>query len=252
MGLLDLLRKIKGLKSRLTPQALGIATARPWVDAQKYELDSAIHFMQSDFFKSTLDDFNKPANLMSTGYVYPLMLTEFFADDLARWKSFVQHVAGKVVLEIGPCVASHLSLWDVAAERYAIDPLYDEILAYQQQKFGKTAFVNLQGFSMPAEVLIESLVNKVDGALLIRNCIDHSPSWPFILSNIAEYMARGGYLLIWNDLYHPPGYEEGHYDITDNVDAFRRLIKNMGFDIVLEYQNKDSPCVNFGCLAIKR
>ena len=51
------------------------------MDAQKYELDSSDNFMQSDFFKATLDDFNNPANLMSAGYVYPLILTEFFACD---------------------------------------------------------------------------------------------------------------------------------------------------------------------------
>lgn len=223
-----------------------------WADAQKYELDNAIYVMHSEHFKVVIDTYTNPMNSVSTGYVNKTTIKEFFGDDLTRWQDFVKHITGKVVLEIGACTASQLSLWDVASERYVIDPLYNQIVDYQHKEFGKTAFLNLHGFSLPAETLVESLVNKVDGALLIRNCIDHSPLWPFILSNIVEYMTKGSYLLIWNDLYHPPGYEDGHYDITDNVDEFRRLISNMGFNILIDYQNEDSPCVNFGCLAIKK
>lgn len=223
-----------------------------WEDAQKYELDSAIHFMNSEHFRLIINKFNDSENSVSRGFVDELTLVEFFGNNLSRWKDFVEHIKDKTVLEIGPCVASQLSLWDVASSRYVIDPLYDDIVKYQQNYFGETGFVKIKGFSVPAEHRVDELVGRVDGALLIRNCLDHTPLWPFVLSNITEYMVKGSYLLLWNDLHHPPGYEEGHYDITSNIDLFRRLIENLGFELVLEYQNQDSPCINFGCLAVRK
>lgn len=178
------------------------------------------------------------------------MLKEFFANDDDRWQSFVAHIAGKYVLEIGPCVASQLSTWDVAARRYVIEPLYEQIADYQRQTFGMTAFRSIDAYARSAEELIAELVDKIDGAILIRNCIDHSPQWPFILSNVASYAARGAYLLLWNDLFHAPGYEEGHYDITRDYIGFRRLIENLGFNILLDYQ-APSVNINYGCLAVR-
>lgn len=250
------MKVLSELKKILSSAAEGDKTKTPhqptkWVDAQKFELDNAIQFMNSEFYKSAIDTINDPNNIMSKGYVDQSTLQEYFGNDIKQWQDFVQHISEKSVLEIGPCVASQLSLWDVASERYVIEPLYNEVIKYQQDKFGKTAFLNLHGFALPAEQLIHELVQKIDGAVLIRNCLDHTPLWPFILSNISEYMTKGSYLLLWNDLHHPPGYEDGHYDITTNVDLFRRLLTNMGFTIMNEYQYPDSPCVNFGCLAVK-
>ena len=188
---------------------------------------------------------------MSLGYKDDLTLREFFAGDDGRWQSFVSHIAGKSVLEIGPCVASQLSTWDVAASRYIIEPLYEPIAEYQRQTFGMTAFRSIYAYPQSAEVLIDDLVGKINGAILVRNCIDHSPQWPFILSNVASYAAPGAHLLLWNDLYHAPGYEEGHYDITTDYLAFRRLIENLGFNILLDYQAQ-SVNINYGCLAIRR
>ena len=244
-------RQLKKMGKRFFGPGDIARNSRQWTDAQKYEFEHAIHFMNSDSFKLVINEINDPNNLVSKGFVDSLTLKEFFGNDINQWHDFVKHITGKAVLEIGPCVASQLSQWDVASERYVVEPLYYKVLEYQRSKFGKTAFLNLQGFTLPAEHRIDELVNKINGALLVRNCIDHSPMWPFILSNITEYMTKGSYLLLWNDLYHAPGYEEGHYDITKDVDAFRHLIVNMGFDIKNEYQYLDSPCINFGCLAVR-
>jgi hypothetical protein len=99
--------------------------------------------------------------------------------------------------------------------------------------------------------LIPELIGQIDGALFVRNCIDHSPSWPFILGNISRYLAPGGQLLIWNDLLHPDSYKDGDYDICDNKEMFRDLIISFGFQIVSEWEFPESVWLNYGCRAIK-
>lgn len=225
---------------------------RPWADAQEYEFENARLYMESEQFKGVLEMMNSGDKAISRGYVDPLVLKEFFSDDMACWNVFVQHIRNKTVLEIGPCLATQLSLWDVAKNRVVIEPLLTKIQNYQMARFGMTGFPGVVGHACPAEERVESLVGSVDGAVFIRNCIDHSPQWPFILSNIADYLVSGGYLLLWTDLAHPPGFEDGHYDITSNIESFRHLLRNMGFDVLSEYQNLESPCLNYGCRAIKR
>ena len=231
---------------------IGIAGPLDWSDAQRFELHHAIQYMQTPGFAATVDTLNSLEKNASTGYVDPLMLKEFFASDHSIWLQFVDHIRGKTTLEIGPCIATQLSLWDIANRRIVIEPLYNQVVEYQAAHFGKTAFRQVEAFTMGAEKLIDELVGKVDGALLIRNCLDHSPAWPFILSNIADYMAPGSVLLLWNDLLHPKQYLNGHYDITDNVASFRRLIENLGFEILDEYENPTGECLNFGCRALRK
>ena len=81
----------------------------------------------------------------------------------------------------------------------------------------------------------------------------HSPHWIFILSNIAAYMRPGSYLLIWNDIFHIDGCDEGHYDITEDVDSFKRLIVNLGFQIEREfsYALTQRNTINYGVMARK-
>lgn len=242
--MIDRLKKIFNLRAaapcRLT-----------WDAAQRYELDSAITFMQAEAFREVLRTVNDPAKRISRGHRDPLMFKEFFANDESLWNEFVEHITDKSVMEIGPCVATAISTWDVARCRYVVEPLYLQIVEYQNAQFSCNAFGDAVSFTRPAEELVEELVGKIDGALVIRNCIDHSPRWPFILSNVADYLAPGGYLLLWNDLMHGPGYELGHFDITDDVDSFRRLVKRLGFDPILEYIDPQNPNLNWGCLARK-
>jgi len=240
-----LLHRIGSPTELIEPQKL------KWDDAQKYEFSSAVEFMHGDFFKTVLGTINDEANKVSRGYIDELMFKEFFGADKRLWIDFVEHITDKTVMEIGSCVATLLSTWDVAACRYVIDPLYCRIVEYQNSNFGCNAFINVVGYSIPAEELVEDLICKIDGALLIRNCLDHSPNWPFILSNASDYMASGAYLLLWNDLMHGPGYEAGHYDITNDIGKFKRLVTNLKFNLVLEYSSPSNPNLNWGCLARK-
>lgn len=223
----------------------------PWLKAQKLELGSAISHMGKPSFEEVLEKRNSSKSGVSTGYVDPTLLSEFFSDDIQVWNEFVEHIRGRRVLEIGPCLIAEIGLWDVASERIAIEPLFDEVRKYQQDKFGMTGFSNVRVLATPAEKLVPELMGKIDGAVYVRNCIDHSPYWAFILSNISRYLAQGGQLLLWNDLTHSEGSKDRHYDICDDEEMFRNLIVSFGFEIVAEWQLPRSGWLNFGCRAVK-
>lgn len=227
------------------------SATNPWSDAQEWELGNAISYMDHPSFRDQLDHVNSPRFYASTGFVDQIDLDEFFSGDKEAWSRFISDITGKRVLEIGPCLLAKIAYWDVASERIAIEPLYQKISEYQDKNFGKNGFPGVKVYSSPAEVLIPELIGKIDGALFVRNCIDHSPSWPFILGNISRYLAPGGQLLIWNDLLHPDSYRDGHYDICDNKEMFRDLIISFGFQIVNEWEFPESVCLNYGCRAIK-
>lgn len=233
-------------ESTAAPQRI---SEKSWEASQDYELKNAIAFMEGDFFKSLFSDLMSGRRNVSMGYKDELLMREFFGDEDAAWTEFLQHITKKRVMEIGPCVASELASWDIAAERYIVEPLYGQIAAYQRKVFGTTCFEDLVCYDKPAEELIDELVGRIDGAVLVRNCLDHTPGWPFILSNIALYTTPRAYLLLWTDLYHHDGVDAGHYNLTQNKDAFRRLIENIGFRILKTYSHSESADINFGCLA---
>lgn len=227
------------------------SSSNPWSSAQKYELGNSISYMKHPHFKLALEQTNSSEFYVSSGCVDQTLVKEFFSDDLDTWKNFMTHISGKRVMEIGPCLIAEIARWDLASERIAVEPLYNEISEYQNKVFGKNGFPNVHVYASPAEILIPELESKIDGALYVRNCLDHSPNWPFILGNISRYLTSGGYLLIWNDLLHPESYKDGHYDIGDNREMFRELIISFGFKIISELEFSDSPCLNYGCRAIK-
>ncbi|MFK0335614.1 hypothetical protein ACIQUB_31430 [Rhizobium sp. NPDC090275] len=222
-----------------------------WNDAQKFELKHALAFMDHPGFKEWVSRFDDPQFLVSNGFRDKYFVAEFFGGDDTLAAEFFDHVTGKTVLDVGPCVFSPTSVWDVAAKRIIIEPLYDEVSRWQIDNRGRNLFVNIdEAYSSPAEKFIPELVAGVNGAVLVRNCIDHSPQWPFILSNIAKYMTPGAVLLLWNDLLHPPEYLDGHYDITDDPIAFRRLLETMGFKIEYEFVQPNSTMLDYGCRAV--
>lgn len=236
-----------------TIRRLGGEKALDWADAQNFEYGHAIAYMHDNpAYVSAMEELRSDDSLLSKGYANETFVMEFFNSDKSEFAKFVQHITNKAALDVGPCIFSPLSLWDVASNRFVIEPLYDAVVAYQTKTFGQPAFENIdKAYSQPAENRIDELVGKIDGAVLIRNCIDHSPRWPFILSNIADYMAPGAVLLLWNDLLHTPVFLNGHYDITDDPKAFRRLIENLGFKILGEFQYENSECLNYGCRAVR-
>lgn len=225
---------------------------KTWQISQNYELEHAVIFMDSPDFRSLAASMNNGELNASNGYVNDLMMREFFNGDRGEWDKFLAHITNKRCMEIGPCVFSPIGGWDVAAERHVIEPLYHPIDNWQREHFGYSVFDGLRMYGVGAEVLIPELVGKIDGALLCRNCIDHSPQWAFILANISQYCAPGAKLLLWNDIDHKGTADEGHYDITTDHAAFGRLIESLGFEIVRTYTDEQRMELNWGCFAVKK
>lgn len=234
-------------------KAAGAGKAKSWESAQKFELDHAIGFMQQDFFRELHRDTVSGKLKISTGYVNELMLKEFFGGDLAAWKGFTAFIGGKACLDVGPCVYSPLACWDTASQRYGIEPLFEAVDRWQKANLGHSAFDGMKVFTEPAEQTIPELVGRIDGAIVCRNMLDHSPHWPFTLVNISRYARPGCKLLFWTDLVHSDvELNEGHFDITSDLGSFKNLIEMMGFKVIQEYSDAaPGRELNWGCYAEK-
>jgi len=222
-----------------------------WTAAQKFEFRHAKKFMDAMDTESLLKRINSPDFRVSSGYTDPSIVEEFFGGSIADWEQFVRHITDRTVLEVGPCIAPQIAGWDVAKSRLAIEPLYEKISSEQQRRFGVDGYPNVKVFSIGAEICIDQLVGKVDGAVLIRNCLDHSPNWPFILANLSLYSTKGAQLLLSNDLSHPKHLRRGHFEISEETNQFRNLVIALGWEILFEFQDPDSLCTNWGCRAVR-
>lgn len=230
---------------------IGKLSHKSWLIAQDFEFKHARQFMNRQCTRDLLERINSSANLVSRGWVDESLLKDFFGGSLDEWQLFLQHITDKNVLEVGPCIAAQVANWDVARNRFAIEPLYDKISHEQRLKFGVDGYPNVKAYSVPAEELIADFVGMIDGAVLIRNCLDHSPAWPFIMANLGLYTTKGTQLLLWNDLWHPRHLRRGHFEICKQIDQFRNLLLSFGWRIIYEFQMSESKCVNFGCRAEK-
>jgi hypothetical protein len=99
---------------------------------------------------------------------------------------------------------------------------------------------------------IDELDCQIDGAIICHNNLDHCES-PFrVLDNIAAYAKPGCQLLLWSDLWHPRGHDEGHSNITSDRNAFEKHISSLGFEIVHSLEDAQPSTVNHRCRARKR
>ena len=227
-------------------------TKKTWQVSQQYEWNATEEFMQTASFADLMLGYQTGKFDALSGYKDPSIVKEFFANSTERYNHFLEEIAGKARLDVGPCLATPLNQWGGGTESFVIEPLLEKVIKFQKEKFGFSLFDNCIGFNLPAEDTIDHLVNRIDGVIYCRNCIDHSPLWPFILANISKYATKGCYLMIWNDLDHNGSADEGHYDITTETKYFKNLIEALGFEILNEYTDKDRVGVNVGYLAIKR
>ena len=113
---------------------------------------------------------------------------------------------------------------------------------------------DLELYAHPAEDLISELVGAIDGAIMCRNTLDHCADPMRVLENIAAYAKPGCYLLLWTDLWHLHGHDEGHRNITTDKEGFKKSIRDLGFEILYSFDGvrQDGSTIEYGCRARKR
>jgi hypothetical protein len=226
--------------------------AKAWMAAQKYELEHAIGFMQESHFQCLFSAYKADQLWISKGYVPEIIVSEFFGGSELLWKAFVTEVSAKTCMDIGPCVFSPLACWDMCSTRIAIEPLGTQISAWQSAHLGSSTFDDLILEPCGADVFLPKYENKIDGAIFCRNMLDHTPNWPFVLDNISRYARSGSSLLLWCDIFHHGLADAGHFEITEDEAAFKRLIESFGFAIEYEFSIGARAEKNYGVRARKK
>ena len=178
---------------------------------------------------------------------------EWFDNDQKKLDDFVAHTKDKECLEIGSGPFGVVPLCDWMTKRTVIDPLADVYKQAQLDLSGETFFKEMTLLSIPAEQFEPGLKNKIDGAIICRNAIDHAEDPLKILNNIAQYAAPGCYLLFWSDIWHE-NLDDGHRNITRSVELMDRLVDGLGFDVQWQHPliRDQSEYIEYGCVARKR
>ena len=216
--------------------------------AQHYELSSNNQWSDLNFEKvySLVDTPEK-----ATAHQLKMDNEFFTTEDFT--KSVVEHREGKICLEIGPGPSGGwVSHAKNAGQRILIEPLGLAYRNYQIRKFGKTLIGDdVQILITPAEDLIKDYVGAIDGAIMCRNALDHCSDPLKILENIGLYAAPGCFLFLWTDLWHHHDVDDGHCNITQDVEAFKESIQKMDFEIIHEFSDRNRETLNIGLNAIK-
>jgi hypothetical protein len=214
------------------------------VAAQKYELNHSRMWLK-DNFKRLYPDITDKARQRA-------VVSEEFFTDRESWEKFISHIEGKTCLEIGSGPAGALTRWFWAGKRVIVDPLANQYKQLSLEMFGKSWFTDdMELVSAPAEDIIPALVGKVDGVIVCRNALDHCARPMDVLATFEKYAVPGCYLLLWSDLWHLHGHNEGHTNITQDVEAFKADIAKLGFRIDHSFKNTEQETLNYGCTAIK-
>jgi len=228
-------------------------------NAQKYEFNYHLNFLQQNF-KNIYDEIKTSIARFETDGEMLIgpgnWLKEFFQNDLSRWQTFVKQVKDKQCLEVGsgPCGAS--CYWHFIKNWHVIDPLVEEYKSNIISTFNENWWWDwLKLHPQNAEIIIPELIDKIDGAIMCRNALDHTENPMLVLNNISQYAAHGCKLLLWTDLYHIHGHDAGHRNVCDSKDKFRTFMTELNFSIDYETPNlRNGPTeevIEFGCMATK-
>jgi hypothetical protein len=208
--------------------------------------------MKEQHFKTVFADFKAGKLQSSTGHINDQLLREFFDGKPDLWLAFKSEAAGKMGMDIGPCVFSPLPAWDFLSKTIAIEPLGTKIKDWQIANLGSSTFDGMDLRSIGADVYVPEFAGAIDGVIYCRNMLDHTPHWPFVLSNIGAYAAPGCQLLFWTDIDHGGTGDEGHFDINPDSNAVKRLVEQLGFQVLREYEDSLRHESNWGCVATKQ
>jgi len=223
--------------------------------AQQYESNSAKIFIEEHFegLYSRINAF-KMNNIKDPG-INELDVNGFYEGNENIWHKFATFIEGKTVLEIGPGPFGAIVGWWWVKNRIVIDPLIEDYKNTSLSIFHKTVYTDdIIQYSQPAEEKIPELINKIDGAIICRNALDHCENPMAILKNIADYSKSGCYLLLWTDLWHLHTLDEGHKNITKDKTGFEKQIRDYGFEILYSFDKvrKDASTIEYGCRARKQ
>lgn len=197
--------------------------------AQAYEFASARRRMDEDY----VDLLGHVRGAQRQGSLWHSADDQFFVGNEELWGRFVEHVRSRKCLEIGSGPFGYLAPCNWMSDRVIIDPLVDQYREYQIKLAGDTLFTkDVVTYARPAESLVPELVGQVDGCIVCRNALDHCEDPLTVVHNVGLYAGSGAYLLLWTDLWHLTGLDEGHRNITRSIGAFDALLKGLGFEII--------------------
>lgn len=212
--------------------------------AQIYEINYASKWLDNNFERvyEDVSDKKKQKHVISD---------EFFKN-YYLWDKFVKYIENKTCLEIGSGPAGALIRWYWAKKRIIIDPLALEYKRLSIEKFGKSLFTDdMILYSQNAEIYIPSLQDKINGAIVCRNVLDHCENPISVIRNMSKYAKSGCYLLLWSDIYHNKGHNEGHTNITKSKTELENIIKKNNFEIQYKFSLGKRDAINYGCVAKK-
>jgi SAM-dependent methyltransferase len=219
--------------------------------AQRYELEHAERTIEADFPKLLAEVEAASKN----GALWISAADQFFSGDQELYDTVVEHARGRQCLEVGCGPFGYLAPCRWLKRRIFIDPLIDEYRSAQLRLTGRTLFTaDVKTHACPAELLIPSLVDAIDGLIVCRNAIDHCEDPLAVLANLSAYAAPGSYFLFWSDIWHLSAPDAGHRNITKSGAFMNMAIDGLGFRILRPAQAVRSPgeCIEYGCVAVKR
>ncbi len=206
------------------------------VKAQEYEMNYQRGYI-AKHFKKQYDEWLVNKEFQKDGLI-PSILSlmwehNFFNGDLEAIQAFINHIKGKISLDIGcGCIPWTKDTWDVK-KQYMMDPLAYKYKAIEIELFGDSFFEGTQIYANPAEEIKTELINTIDGFIFCRNAIDHSADPLSILNNISDYAMKGCYLLFWCDIWHVMGGDDGHHSITKSIPVMDKIFKGLGFKKII-------------------
>ena len=224
-----------------------------WSEAQEYELRNSQCWLKENF--ESLFPMIEAARQRSELWPGPLDLVvkEFFAARREEWMEFATYIKDKTCLEVGAGPCGALAIWWWVKRRIIVDPLIAEYKRISLELFERTWYTDdIELYAQPAERFIAELSNRIDGAIICRNTLDHCEKPMLVFRNMAAYAKAGCHLLLWTDLWHLKGHNEGHRNITKDKEAFERKVRDLGFEILYSFEDVQRPTINYGCHARKR
>jgi hypothetical protein len=218
---------------------------KTWENSQVYEFNFTRQWMEGEAFSDYLTSLKSDRS-----HIVATLKSYFFQGHEAEFDALCLHARDRQNLEIGPSCGPMIYGFAPTIPPYIIEPTGAKIVEYQRRHFGFDVFEGGRLFSTDAAKPIAEMERAIDGLIYVRNCIDHSPKWPFIVSNIARYAAPGCRLLFWSEMNHGPTPDIGHYNITDDVTDFLRMVEALGFKIDRHFSN-DPNLPDLGIVATK-